>query len=65
MESRFQEKDREMSMITVDYRQLQYKLDKLEAENRQECEKARSLGTQVRSLHDFVGRGPPHPASFY
>lgn len=47
LESRFQEKDREMSMITVDYRQLQYKLDKLEAENRQECDKARNLGTQV------------------
>ena len=53
LEARFQEEDRKMSMITVDYRQLKYKLDKLEAENRQECEKARNLGTQV-CRRDFL-----------
>ena len=34
-----QEKSRELSMLTVDNRQLQYRLDKLEADYRQESEK--------------------------
>ena len=34
-----QEKVRELSMLTVDNRQLQYRLDKLEADYRQESEK--------------------------
>ena len=36
-----QEKDRELSMLQVDFRQLQYKLDKTEADHRLESEKAR------------------------
>ena len=36
-----QEKSRELSMLTVDNRQLQYRLDKLEADYRQESEKVR------------------------
>ena len=33
-ESVGQEKDRELSMLQVDFRQLQYKLDKTEADHR-------------------------------
>lgn len=48
-----QEKARELSMLTVDNRQLQYRLDKLEADYRQEAEKVRSLAAQLeRTLEE-------------
>lgn len=34
-----QEKERQMSMLSVDYRQIQQRLQKLEGEHRQELEK--------------------------
>jgi hypothetical protein len=34
-----QEKERQMSMLSVDYRQIQQRLQKLEGEHRQESEK--------------------------
>ena len=45
-----QEKQRELSMLTVDNRQLQYRLDKLEADYRQESEKTRSFGSQLERV---------------
>ena len=42
-ETQSQEKVRELSMLTVDNRQLQYRLDKLEADYRQESEKVNDL----------------------
>jgi hypothetical protein len=36
-----QEKERQMSMLSVDYRQIQQRLQKLEGEHRQESEKVR------------------------
>lgn len=38
-EAACQEKDRQMSMLSVDYRQMQQRLQKLEGEHRQESEK--------------------------
>ena len=40
-ESQSQEKGRKLFMLTVDNRQLQYSLDKIEADYRQESEKVR------------------------
>merc|ERR1719412_523502 len=45
-----QEKERELSMLTVDYRQLQYRLDKFEADYRQESEKTRSFSSQLERV---------------
>ncbi|XP_072937034.1 rho-associated protein kinase 2 [Epargyreus clarus] len=42
-ESASQEKDRQMSMLSVDYRQMQQRLQKLEGEHRQESEKVVGL----------------------
>ncbi|CAH2104431.1 unnamed protein product [Euphydryas editha] len=42
-ESVSQEKDRQMSMLSVDYRQMQQRLQKLEGEHRQESEKVVGL----------------------
>ncbi|XP_063242654.1 rho-associated protein kinase 2 [Bacillus rossius redtenbacheri] len=42
-----QEKERQMSMLSVDYRQIQQRLQKLEGEHRQENEKVRTLHSQV------------------
>lgn len=42
-ESVCQEKDRQMSMLSVDYRQMQQRLQKLEGEHRQESEKVSSF----------------------
>ena len=42
-ETQAQEKARELSMLTVDNRQLQYRLDKIEADFRQEADKVRCL----------------------
>ena len=39
-------------MLTVDYRQLQYKLDKSEADCRQESDKARSSLSQLDRLRE-------------
>lgn len=39
-ELNYQEKERQMSMLTVDYRQIQQRLQKLEGEHRQEVDKA-------------------------
>ena len=47
-----QEKDRELSMLQVDFRQLQYKLDKTEADHRLESEKARGLATQLDRVRE-------------
>lgn len=38
-ELNYQEKERQMSMLNVDYRQIQQRLQKLEGEHRQESEK--------------------------
>lgn len=38
-EAAAQEKERQMSMLSVDYRQMQQRLQKLEGEHRQESEK--------------------------
>jgi Rho-associated protein kinase 2 len=46
-ETQAQEKVRELSMLTVDNRQLQYRLDKLEADYRQESEKVRGYAAQL------------------
>lgn len=40
-EASSQEKERQNSMLSVDYRQIQQQLAKLEGEYRQECEKVR------------------------
>uniref|UniRef100_A0A1B6L2N5 Rho-associated protein kinase let-502 n=1 Tax=Graphocephala atropunctata TaxID=36148 RepID=A0A1B6L2N5_9HEMI len=42
-----QEKERQMSMLSVDYRQIQQRLQKLEGEHRQEIEKTKALQAQV------------------
>ncbi|PNF18939.1 Rho-associated protein kinase 2 [Cryptotermes secundus] len=42
-----QEKERQMSMLSVDYRQIQQRLQKLEGEHRQESEKVKALQAQV------------------
>jgi chromosome segregation ATPase len=47
-----QDKDREISMLSVDYRQLQYRADKLEADLRQETEKSRNLYSQLERLRE-------------
>ncbi|XP_068083475.1 rho-associated protein kinase 2 [Anabrus simplex] len=43
----WQEKERQMSMLSVDYRQIQQRLQKLEGEHRQEVEKVKALHIQV------------------
>ena len=43
----FQEKERQISMLSVDYRQIQQRLQKLEGEYRQEAEKVKALQSQV------------------
>merc|ERR1719412_1444655 len=45
-----QEKERELSMLTVDYRQLQYRMDKFEADYRQENDKVRSFSAQLERV---------------
>lgn len=42
-----QEKERQISMLSVDYRQIQQRLQKLEGEYRQEMEKVKGLQSQV------------------
>nr|XP_018901090.1 PREDICTED: rho-associated protein kinase 2 isoform X1 [Bemisia tabaci] len=42
-----QEKERQMSMLSVDYRQIQQRLQKLEGEHRQEVDKSKTLQAQV------------------
>ncbi|CAB3381685.1 Hypothetical predicted protein [Cloeon dipterum] len=42
-----QEKERQMSMLSVDYRQMQQRLQKLEGEHRQDGDKVRALHTQL------------------
>lgn len=51
-EAALQEKDRELSMLTVDYRQLKYKLDKMEVDLRQESDKARSSAGMLERLRE-------------
>ena len=51
-ESAVQDKEREMSMLSVDYRQLQYRHDKIEADLRQESEKGRNLYAQLERLRE-------------
>ena len=51
-EASVQDKDREISMLSVDYRQLQYRADKLEADLRQETEKGRNLYSQLERLRE-------------
>ncbi|XP_053607827.1 rho-associated protein kinase 1 isoform X2 [Plodia interpunctella] len=46
-ESQCQEKDRQMSMLSVDYRQMQQRLQKLEGEHRQESEKVIGLAAAL------------------
>uniref|UniRef100_A0A8D8YBQ4 Rho-associated protein kinase let-502 n=1 Tax=Cacopsylla melanoneura TaxID=428564 RepID=A0A8D8YBQ4_9HEMI len=42
-----QERERQMSMLSVDYRQIKQRLEKVEAEYRQELEKSKTLQSQV------------------
>lgn len=42
-----QEKERQISMLSVDYRQLQQRLQKVEGEHRQEVEKVKALHSQM------------------
>ncbi|XP_018568813.1 rho-associated protein kinase 1 isoform X2 [Anoplophora glabripennis] len=42
-----QEKERQISMLSVDYRQIQQRLQKLEGEYRQEVEKVKALHSQI------------------
>lgn len=42
-----QEKERQISMLSVDYRQIQQRLQKLEGEHRQEMEKVKALHSQI------------------
>lgn len=51
-ESALQDKDRELSMLSVDYRQLQFRQDKMEADLRQETDKSRSLYAQMERLRE-------------
>lgn len=44
--------DRELSMLGVDYRQLQFRLDKTEADFRQETEKSRGLYSQLERVKE-------------
>jgi Rho-associated protein kinase 1 len=46
-ETQAQEKARELSMLTVDNRQLQYRLDKIQADFRQEADKVRYYTTPL------------------
>ncbi|KAK4317608.1 hypothetical protein Pmani_011315 [Petrolisthes manimaculis] len=48
-EASSQEKERQNSMLSVDYRQLQQQLHKLEGEYRQECEKVKGLQKQIET----------------
>ena len=51
-EASVQDKDRELSMLSVDFRQLQYKLEKVEADHRQESEKARGAMASLERLKE-------------
>ena len=51
-EASVQDKDREISMLSVDYRQLQFRTDKLEADLRQETEMGRNLLSQLERLRE-------------
>jgi len=51
-ETQAQEKGRELSMLTVDNRQLQYRLDKLEADYRVEADKVRSISSQLERVFE-------------
>ncbi|XP_047737947.1 rho-associated protein kinase 2 isoform X2 [Hyalella azteca] len=51
-ESSAQEKERQMSLLNVDYRQLQTQLAKVEADKRQEIEKVKGLQKQIELEHD-------------
>ncbi|KAI4464751.1 myotonic dystrophy s/t kinase-related [Holotrichia oblita] len=42
-----QEKERQISMLSVDYRSIQQRLQKLEGEHRQEVEKVKALHSQI------------------
>ncbi|KAI8428211.1 hypothetical protein MSG28_002437, partial [Choristoneura fumiferana] len=53
-EATCQEKDRQMSMLNVDYRQMQQRLQKLEGEHRQESEKV--VGLQASLEQERAGR---------
>ncbi|XP_041972127.1 rho-associated protein kinase 2 isoform X1 [Aricia agestis] len=53
-ESASQEKDRQMSMLSVDYRQMQQRLQKLEGEHRQESEKV--IGLQAALEQERAAR---------
>lgn len=46
-----QEKERQLSMLSVDYRQIQLRLQKLEGECRQESEKVSALQSQLDQEH--------------
>lgn len=46
-EQNSQEKERQISMLSVDYRQIQQRLQKLEGEYRQETEKVKALYSQL------------------
>jgi Rho-associated protein kinase 2 len=51
-ESQFQEKERQLTMLNIDYKNLNQQLQKLEGELRQECEKTRALkSAQEDEMH--------------
>ncbi|XP_076066939.1 rho associated coiled-coil containing protein kinase isoform X2 [Oratosquilla oratoria] len=51
-EASSQEKERQISLLSVDYRQIQQQLNKLEGEYRQECEKVKALANQIESENE-------------
>lgn len=51
-ESQFQEKERQLTMLNIDYKNVSQQLQKLEGELRQECEKVRALkSSQEDEIH--------------
>jgi len=46
-EQHAQDKERQMSMLSVDYRQIQQRLQKLEGEHRQEAEKVKAVSANL------------------
>ena len=52
VETQLQEKERELSLLSVDYRQMQYKLDQLAGDHRQESERAQNVIAQLERIKE-------------
>ena len=66
-EGSLQERERQMSMLNVDYKNIQQRLQKLEGEYRQEVEKVRDIGRTVQTIPnsctDYALTSPLSPDS--